>query len=189
MKSQDIVILLKLVSLQEQENSGLLGNSNEDSGHKDPYAVRSLGASLGISKTEVSAALNRSLSSGLAFKDRKLDRPQSNRRNLYEFIAYGLKFVFPAKPGAPQRGLPTAYAAPMLEGQLMSGGEDICVWPYAAGKMKGLSVEPLFKSVPEAVLRDEHLYEYLALVDAVRLGNQRESNLAAAHLKERLLRK
>ena len=189
MKSQDIVILLKLVSLQEQENSSLLGSADWSSGREDLYSVRGLGVSLGISKTEVSASINRSLEVGLATKDRKLGRVKPNRRNLYDFISHGLKFVFPAKPGAPERGIPTAFSAPMLQDQLLSAGIDIYVWPYAQGKERGLSVKPLFKSVPEAVQRDERLYEYLALVDAIRLGKPRESNLAAEQLKERLLRR
>ena len=106
-----------------------------------------------------------------------------------EFIANGLKFVFPAKPSAPERGVPTGFSAPMLEGQLISVGQDIYVWAYAEGRVRGLSIEPLFKSVPEAVQKDERLYEYLALVDAIRLGKQRESNLAVERLKQRILNK
>lgn len=188
MKSQDIVILLKLVSLQEQEEFSLRSSAGWSLAREDLYSVRSLGASLGISKTEVSASINRSLEVGLATRDRKLGRVKPNRRNLYDFISHGLKFVFPVKPGAPERGIPTAFSAPMLQGQLVSAGTDIYIWPYAQGKERGLSVKPLFKSVPEAVQRDERLYEYLALVDAIRLGKPRESNLAAERLKERLLR-
>ncbi len=189
MKSQDIVILLKLASLQEQESSGFFDNHNWSSGREDPFSVRGLGASLGISKTEVSASLNRSLESGLAVKDRKLGRTKPSRRNLYNFTIYGLKFVFPAKPGAMMRGTPTAFSAPMLEGQLLSAGDDIYVWPDAEGRKRGQSVEPLFKSVPEAVQNDERLYEYLALIDAIRLGRQREANLAADRFEERLLKR
>lgn len=188
MKSQDIVILLKLVSLQEQESSGLLDSSDWLPGREEPYTVRGLGTSLGISKTEVSASLNRSLESGLAVKDRERGRTKPNRRNLYDFIVHGLKFVFPAKPGAPKRGIATGFAAPMLKSQLMSAGDDLYVWPYAQGEVRGLSVEPLFKSVPEAAGHDEKLYEYLALIDAIRLGRQRETNLATKLLKERLLK-
>jgi hypothetical protein len=32
-----------------------------------------------------------------------------NRRDLCEFIAHDLKFVFPAKPSAPERGVPTGF--------------------------------------------------------------------------------
>lgn len=38
-------------------------------------------------------------------------------------------------------------------------------------------------------MKDEHLYEYLALVDAIRLSNQREVGLATEHLSLRLLQR
>jgi hypothetical protein len=144
---------------------------------------------LGISKTEINASVKRSLSSGLAIKDRDTGRANPNRRNLNNFILHGMKFVFPAKPGAMTRGIPTAFAAPMLKSLLVSGGEYIYVWPFADGREIGQSVAPLFRSVPEAVQKDERLYEYLSLIDAIRLGNQREAGLAGERLSERLLKK
>lgn len=59
------------------------------------YSVRSLESALGISKTEVNSSINRSVSSGLAVKDRESGQAKPNRRNLYNFVVYGLKFVFP----------------------------------------------------------------------------------------------
>lgn len=106
-----------------------------------------------------------------------------------EYLPDGLRFVFPANPASMQRGIPTAFAAPMLEGLLVKGGSYNYVWPYAEGREMGQSVEPLFKSVPEAALKDQHLYEYLALIDAIRLGNQREVGLASDHLKSRMFAK
>lgn len=185
MKSQDIVILLKLITLKQQEMLGKFDDLYHMSGDADPYSVRGLESSLGVSKTEVSASLNRSRFSSLAIKSQ--GRVEPNYRNLFEFIAHGLKYTFPVKPGAPQRGIPTAFEAPMLQGELVSAGEDIYVWPYAKGKIRGLSIEPLFKSVPEAAIKDERLYEYLALVDAIRIGKQREASLAKDKLEERLL--
>lgn len=114
--------------------------------------------------------------------------PKVNRRNLTEFVQHGLKYVFPAKAGAPQRGVATGFAAPMLEGQLVSAGAYIYVWPHAEGSQRGPSITPLFKSVPEAALKDERLYEFLALIDAIRLGNQREANLAQVRFEERMAR-
>jgi hypothetical protein len=187
MKSQDVVVLLKLVSLEDEERSlGQQPARQEVGTGEDPYSVRGLEAALGISKTEVGASIKRSIASGLAIKDRKTEHPRPNRRQLREFIVHGLKFVFPAKPGSMQRGLPTAFAAPVLRDSLYSAGSLISVWPYAHGQEMGQSVEPLFRTVPEAAEKDERLYGYLALVDAVRLGNQREANLAADLLAERL---
>lgn len=189
MKSQDIVILLKLVSLMEQEEQGSLEQPEWSPNREEAYTVRGLESSLGISKSEVNASINRSIASGLAVKDREFRQAKPSRRNLHNFIVHGLKFVFPAKPGAMTRGIPTAFAAPMLESLLISAGEYISVWPYAKGKEMGQSIKPLFKSVPEAVQNDARLYEYLALVDAIRLGKQREANLAADRLAERLLKR
>lgn len=189
MKSQDIVILLKLASLQEQEEKRDFEEPGWPPNREDPYSVRGLESSLGISKTEVNASIKRSVASGLAVKDREFGRAKPNRRNLNNFIIHGLKFVFPAKPGAMTRGIPTAFAAPMLDNLLISAGEYIYIWPYAEGKDMGQSVKPLFKSVPEAIQKDARLYEYLALVDAIRLGNQREAGLAADRLSERLLKR
>lgn len=152
------------------------------------YPARAgLSAALGVSKTEVNASIRRSIDVGMAIKDRESGYPKANRKALLEFIIHGLKYVFPAKPAEIVRGLPTAFSAPILEGKLLSMGDYIYVWPYAEGHEKGQSVQPLFKSVPKAVLEDERLYEYLALIDAIRLGNPREANLAAEMFEQRLM--
>lgn len=187
MKSQDIVVLLKLASLQQQEGKAATEQLPWTAQGETPYSVRHLETLLGISKTEINASIKRSLSSGLAIKDHDTGRAKPHLRNLHSFIVHGLKFVFPAQAGAMTRGIPTAFAAPMLKGLLVSGGEYIYVWPSAEGREMGQSVQPLFKSVPDAIQRDERLYEYLALADAIRLGNQREAGVAGQRLSERLL--
>lgn len=187
-KSQDVVVLLKLISLQEQEQSEAEG-SEKNISVESSHSVRGLESLLGISKTEINASLKRILSIGMAIRDHSTDRPKVNRRNLYNFIIHGLKFVFPAAPGAMTRGIPTAFAAPMLKNLLSSGGNYVYVWPSATGRDIGQAVQPLFKSVPEAAEKDARLYEYLALVDAIRLGNQRETGLAKDRLSDRLLAK
>ncbi len=186
MKSQDIVVLLKLASLQEQESLGWPGCPQGRAQGDDIYSVRSLEGLLGISKSEINGSINRSLASGLAIRDRDTGRPNPNRRNLHNLIVHGLKFVFPAQVGAMTRGILTAFAAPMLNTLLISGGNYSYVWPSPEGADMGQSVEPLFKSVPYAVQQDSRLYEYLALTDAIRLGNQREAGLAGERLAARL---
>lgn len=191
MKSQDIVILLKLVSLQQEDqpNGGCRRGYEDDIDlfpFDDRYSVRGLAAALGISKSEVSASINRSIAAGMAIHDRKNSQPKANRKAILEFISHGLKYVYPAKPAEIARGVPTAFAAPVLESELLSAGEFIYVWPDAKGKEKGQSIKPLFKSVPMAIKEDPRLYEYLALIDAIRLGNPRESKIAVRILEERL---
>lgn len=100
MKSQDIVVLLKLVSLQEQEGQVGSGELHWSFSGEAPYSVRGLESLLGISKNEIDASIKRSLSSGLAIKDRDTGRANPHRRNLHNFIVHGLKFVFPARRAA-----------------------------------------------------------------------------------------
>lgn len=134
MKSQDIVILLKLISLQEQEQEQGVERVRLEAQGDDSYSVRNLEASLGISKTEVNESIKRSLASGIASKDRDLGRPKPSRRSLFNFIVHGLKFTFPANPGSMQRGIPTAFAAPMLEGLLVSAGNGSVALTWKGGQ-------------------------------------------------------
>ncbi|PWQ95657.1 hypothetical protein [Leucothrix pacifica] len=179
MKSQDIGLLLKLVSLEEQETQS--SNDREIS-----YTARALEQETGISKSQVNLSINRCYDIGLLKKDRRSGVPRVNVRALEEFICYGLKYVFPAKAGVLTRGIPTAFAAPILSDKLMSAGDLPLVWPDAKGSTKGLSIEPLFKSATTAIQNDPKLYALLALVDAIRVGHPREANLAKQLLKEQL---
>lgn len=216
MKSQDIGLLLKLVALKNMECHDLesrtskgvrslpddwrdwaLGDSDVDLLHGNlhlhdkeqllaRYSMRSLAEETGISKSQVSLALQRCLEVGLVRKDRKTGVPRTNTRALLDFIIHGVRYVFPARPGEITRGIATTFAAPVLKGQLFSSGELLMVWPDARGNSKGQAIEPLFKSAPYAVRRDRELYAMLALVDAIRLGHPRESKLAAERLAEYL---
>lgn len=95
MKSQDVVVLLKPVSLQQQEEETGAEGIRSHLGGEAHYSVRGLESQLGISKTEIGASFKRILSNGMAIKDRTTGRPKAHRRNLYDFIVHGLKFVFP----------------------------------------------------------------------------------------------
>ncbi len=68
----------------------------------------------------------------------------------------------------------------------MSAGELIYVWPDAEGKKKGQAILPLCRSVADAIAKDQLLYELLALVDAIRLGNPREVEVAVTELQKRM---
>lgn len=187
-KGQDVVILLKLASMEDAGVSLQDGDGPRGRDDGDPYSVRNLEAQLGISKSEVNASIQRCLASGLAIRSRYDGHPSPQRRNLLEFIFHGLRFVFPVKGGGIVRGMPTGFAAPVLERQLISAGEHIYVWPDPEGRVAGQDVKPLFRSVPMAARMDSRLYEYLALTDAIRLGAQRETRVARGELEERLLR-
>jgi hypothetical protein len=62
------------------------------------------------------------------------------------------------------------------------------VWAYASGKQKGLSIKPLSKNAPMAALRDPKLYDFLALIDAARIGKSRERNIATEKIESMVQR-
>lgn len=173
MKSQDILLLLKLISLEQSNDPGV-----------DHYSLRQLEVLTGISKSELSSVLNRCIGVGLVARDHKTGQPRVNRKALLGFLLHGIRYVFPVKPAGLVRGIPTAFAAPVMEGKVMTAGEEINVWPDPTGKAKGQAIAPLFKSVAKAVKEDAKLYEFLALVDAIRIGNAREARLAAQLLEQ-----
>lgn len=159
----DLVILLKIASYQ--------GN---------PWFQQDLANDLGISQSEVSKSLNRSKYAGLLTPDGK----KILKIALLEFLQYGLRYVFPVKPGAVVRGVPTSHSAKPLSDAIQSS--EAYVWPYGKGTVRGHSIVPLYPSVPEAALKDVKLYELLALADAFRVGRAREKELAVKALKKRL---
>jgi DNA-binding Lrp family transcriptional regulator len=162
-KSLDVVVLLKLLLDRR----------------KSPYAH--LSNALGISASEIHAAVRRCVEAGLIDPESRLPL----RKPLEDYLLHGVRYAFPAKPGRVVRGVPTAYAARPLSEKISS--EDLPpVWADPDGDVRGVAVEPLYSSVPKAAKIDTPLYEMLALVDALRIGRARERNLAEEELKERI---
>jgi len=161
---QDIVILLKIITFKKATWNQLL-----------------LAEELFISQSEISKSLSRSKFAGL------LDSSGSRvlKLALMEFLQYGIKYVFPQKPGAIVRGIPTAHSAMPLKEIIQS--EENYVWSSAKGTVRGHSIVPLFPSVVNAVKLDYDLYELLALVDALRVGSTREKKFAVELLRERII--
>lgn len=114
MKGQDVIIALNLHCLWQASRS---------IPDKELFTVRSIGKDLGISKTEVSRSNHRNLESGLVRRDRKTGLLKPDLKAMMEFLVHGVKYVFPAKPAEVVRGIPTAFAAPVLEGKMMSAGD------------------------------------------------------------------
>lgn len=164
LKPQDIVILLKVHNLNQQ------------------WTYSQLARSLGMSSSEVHAALKRCEISGLYQRESRKVLKQA----LTEFLIHGLKYVFPSPPGAMVRGIPTAHSAEPLKSKLMVNPDDVYVWAYPNGEIRGQAIEPLYRSVPQAVTKDSQLYELLCLVDGLRVGRVREQKIAASELIKRL---
>lgn len=150
----------------------------------DRYTLRALAESLGLSKSEISNSFVRCREAGLVINDFETSLPKVNRPALLKITEHALKYFFPVKPGALVRGIPTGFASPVLNKHLKSAGEIIHVWPDPQGKERGQAIEPIYKSVPEAVKNDRTLYHYLALVDSIRLGGPRETGVAIQLLKK-----
>ncbi len=108
------------------------------------------------------------------------------RKPFLEFLLHGVPYVFAASPGEVTRGMPTAWAAPVLAAQLTQSEGMSPVWPSPAGNVQGIAVKPLYRSVIKAVQRNPELYDLLALVDALRMGRARERRMAEGELKHRL---
>ncbi len=166
LKPQDVLVLLKLVAIGERR-----------------WTYAGLAGELGMSASEVHGAIDRAQTARL-YADvlRTVMHP-----NLLEFLVHGVRYAFPAQLGPPVWGLPTAHAAPPLN-QLIVADEPLPpVWEAADGTTHGLSVTPLYRSVPAAARRDPLLYELLACVDALRIGRVRERTAAAEMLRLRIL--
>ena len=163
MRPQDVVILLKIVALQGQQ-----------------WQLSGLAHSLGISISEISESLNRSLVASLIDYDKK----NVNKQNLLDFLEHGVRFVFPAQPGSMVRGIPTAHAHPFMKKMFKSDLE--YVWPDNKGDILGLAIEPFYSKQVDAARQDEQLYKLLALVDVIRVGRVREIKYATEELKKLL---
>ncbi len=163
MKSQDVVVLAKLISLNTPD-----------------YTQMDLALTLHMSQSEISSSLARSVYAGLLINKGK----EVNRNLFFNFIKYGLAVVFPQHPGEISRGTVTSHSAPPLDAEIAS--ENKYVWPYSKGNARGQSIIPLYTSVPQAVILDLYLHELLALMDAVRVGKAREKNLALEILEQRI---
>lgn len=168
LKPQDVVVLLKLVALGDQG-----------------WTFQRLAVELSISQSEVHAAVRRAVAARLMTEASSAEgRPA--RAALLEFLVHGVRYAFPPERGELTRGVPTGYAAPPLDKVIAGSSDPPPVWPYAEGKVRGYAFAPLYRTVPEAALRDPAFYELLALVDAIRDGRARERGLARQALEKRL---
>lgn len=167
LKPQDILFLLKLVSIKEKS-----------------WTFNKLAVELGMSPSEVHGSAQRCLTAKLAISQDAVIIPQS--RNLMEFLEHGVQYAFVPDMGSISRGMPTAHAAPAFK-NAFADTELPPVWPDPDGKESGISFSPLYKSVPAAAKTDDALYELLAAVDCIRAGRAREKKWAIDILKKRIL--
>ena len=166
MKSQDIVVLLKKITISGQILS-----------------CRKLAESLGMSASSVSESLERCKNAQLLDRNKK----RVNTMALQEFLIHGLQYVFPAVTGRVVRGVPAYVSASPLNEKIANNSESY-VWHYSKGTARGQKIEPLYPSVPEAALQDDELYQLLVIVDTLRIGRAREKEIAIEELSKYLNR-
>lgn len=158
----DMYVLLKVVALK--------GNSDWSQGR--------LAAEIGVSPATVNQALKRASEARLYDSANK----RVNSHSMKEALVHGIRYFMAAKRSGEVRGTPTAWAAPPLNSEISSSEVMPPVWPNPMGETRGWSVEPLHPSAPKMAVRDPEFYAVLALVDALRLGGNRERSLASKEL-------
>lgn len=196
MKSLDILLLLKVTSIYAQEeklleshfsaaelNSDFSSNVLVCERGDENYLLGLLSSELGLNNGEVSNSIVRCREAGLMMNDYETSRLTVNRRALFSICEHALKYFFPVGPGAIVRGLSTGFSVPVLSSKLRSAGGRQTVWPDPLGNEFGQAIVPLYKTIPYAARKDQTLYIYLALIDAIRIGGPRESEVAASLLK------
>jgi DNA-binding Lrp family transcriptional regulator len=166
LKPQDIVVTLRLCLPDGADLS---------------YSA--LAQALVMSPSEVHAAVKRAARAGLVSAD---GARKTRRQALLELLQHGVRYVFPPDRGGETRGFPTAAAAPALQAHFPQGYLIPPVWPHPGGPARGVALEPLYRTVPDAVQRNADLYELLALVDLIRIGGARERRVAGDLLRARL---
>jgi hypothetical protein len=173
LKPQDVLVLLKL-ALRED----------------GVWSYPRIAAELGMSASEVHAAMRRAVLAKLAVAQ----QPKGfsvHTKNLLEFLVHGAKYAFPVARGPVTRGHATAYAAPVLRNRITEGEGSPPVWPDPEGVVRGESFSPLYPSpaVIRAIVADPPMYDAAALVDAIRGGAARERQIATELLQRLLTRR
>jgi hypothetical protein len=166
MRESDLLVLL-----------GLLREGREAS-----WSVRSISAALHMPTAGVQRALAR-LAQTPAYEPaaRRVDWGAAE-----EVLFHAIPYIAPAALGAPTRGVPTAWGAEPLRSALAPSAELQPVWPAPEGAVRGLAVQPLHQAAIELSAADPVMYEALALIDGLRLGDARVRGLARAGLASRL---
>lgn len=139
-----------------------------------------LGQALGLSSSTSFKSVQRLQSAGLL-------RPESrepNRMVLMQFLEHGVRCAFPPSIGREVRGVPTAHAGPTLSAFFDSAKP--YVWPDLDGTVRGTGLAPLYPKAPDLARSEPEIYNVLTLVDALRVGEARERNLALDALRTRL---
>lgn len=200
MRPQDVLIILAIQAdwrkIREWEKSHEIVRNkkksvgealNIDSRNRSPFANipvtnKEMAYNLQLSESEISESLRRSEYSGLI---RDVSMKSVNKQAFLDFLIYGLRYVFPTRPSGIGRGFATAHSAPPLNEKIVS--DENFIWEHPEGNVRGLVIEPLYKTVPNIINSNPYLYQLLAITDGLRTGNSRIFSLSVQLLKGRIL--
>jgi hypothetical protein len=168
LKPQDIVVALKIA---------LIGSGKRTFAH--------LANELAMPASEVHASTHRSEQAGIITTSLG-DGLNIIKPALREFLVHGVRYAFPAVFGGIARGVPTASGGPSLSKLLTMSDEGPPVWPYVAGEARGPALCPLYPKAPAAAAKDPAFYDFLTLIDAMRVGGARDREIAKAEVEKRL---
>lgn len=173
LKPQDLIVALKVLTKG-----------------KVKWNQRELAKSLGMSLSEVNGAIRRAIQAGLMIgSGSKNQPPQAVPYALQEFIKHGVRYSFPVERGSITRGIPSGIVGAQLEGEFSKLKEnEIPVWPSPHGRVRGIGIKPLYRSIPDVIEKEENkeLYSMLSLVDMIREGRARERILASEVIAKRI---
>ena len=103
---------------------------------------------------------------------------------LIRFCVHGIPVAFAPAFGPTVLGIPTALSAPPFDGLIESAAPT--VWPDPTGTIRGEGLEPLYPGALLTAARSPKVYELLAIIDVLRVGQARERRLAEELLTARL---
>lgn len=158
-KPQDILLLMKLIV-----NSQL--------------SQKELADQLQISQAEISHGLKRLKNSNLLNSSGKI-----MKEACVEFLVHAVKFICPAQLGSPAIGIPTSYAHREFK-FIKYSSHEIYVWPHPEGKIKGISLFPIYSTLSQACLDDQELYKLASLLEMIRSGRAREKKIGSEKIQE-----
>ncbi|QJT07598.1 hypothetical protein [Oceanidesulfovibrio marinus] len=163
---QDVLVMLKLAVSPPPE-----------------WSYDRLAYQLGMSPSMAHSAVKRATRAALF--DPMHKRPRNEA--LIEFLIHGVKYAFPPDIGATVTGVPTAFVSPEMQDSAPTDlAGEYYVWPYPNGEHRGVSLSPLYRSVPEIARYDAAMHTALGLLDSIRIGREPEQKLAEQLLGEML---
>ncbi len=164
LEKQDILIWIKLL-IEDNEN----------------LTVKKVAEDLGFRQMEILDALDTGEKEGVFDPDKGLILPDAFLNLLRD-----LPNVLYVEPEKRKKGMPTAISGPPLSREFDFQDKDDYVWANSRGRKQGLVIKPLHSKVPRLARRDKNLYEWLNLVETIRIGRPQERVLAFDKIEKRL---